>query len=56
MRLAAPPFLIFLLAAALAVLAAVARYRSIPYVSGNTFWFAFGGWALLAFSCLFRRV
>jgi hypothetical protein len=56
MRLAAPSFLLFLLAAALAVLAVAARVRHIPFVSPNTFWFAFGAWALLAFGCMFRRV
>jgi hypothetical protein len=56
MRLAAPSFLLFLVAAALAVLAVISRFRGIPFVSPNAFWFALGAWALLSFGCLFRRV
>jgi hypothetical protein len=56
MRLAAPSFLLFLVAAALAALAVISRFRGIPFVSPNAFWFAIGAWALLAFGCMFRRV
>ncbi len=55
MRLAPPSFLVFLLALILAVLAVVGRYRGIPYVTPNVFWFAIAAWAVLAFGCMFRR-
>jgi hypothetical protein len=56
MRLAAPSFLLFVIAAALAVVAVVSHFRVLPFVGGREFWFAFAGWALLAFGCMFRRV
>lgn len=54
MRLGAPGFLWFLICLVLGALAVVGRYKNIPYVSANAFWFAVAAWGLLSFGCLFR--
>ena len=54
MRLGAPGFLWFLICLVLGVLAVVGRFKLIPYVTPNAFWFAVAAWGLLSFGCLFR--
>ena len=54
MRLGSPGFLLFLISLVLGVLAVVSRFKSIPYVTPNQFWFAVAAWGLLSFGCLFR--
>ena len=54
MRLGAPGFLWFLICRVLGVLAVVSKFKFLPYVTANQFWFAVAAWALLSFGCIFR--
>jgi hypothetical protein len=54
MRLGAPGFLWFLICLVLGALAVVSKFKFIPYVSPNQFWFAVAAWGLLSFGCVFR--
>jgi hypothetical protein len=53
-HLSAPTQAFFLISLVLVVLAVLAIFVTVPFVSGYAFWFAVVGYAVLAAGCLFR--
>jgi hypothetical protein len=56
MQLNAPAHNIFLISAALVVLALIGHFVLIPYVTAYQFWIAIVGYAMLAAACTLKGV
>lgn len=54
MKLTAPSQALFLVSLILAALAVIGVFVVIPVVSAHAFWFAVGGYAVLAIACLMK--
>jgi len=55
MKFNAPTQITVLVSLAIAVLAILSRFVSIPNVSANAFWIAVIAWVVLMIGCVFRR-
>jgi len=55
MKFNAPTQITVLVSLAIAVLAILSRFVSIPNVSVNAFWVAVIAWVVLMIGCVFRR-
>ena len=56
LQLNAPTQMVFLVSLALAVLALIGHFVSIPYVGAYHFWIAMGGYVVLAAACALNGV
>ncbi len=56
MRLSAPTYSIWLLAAILGILGIVGKFIAIQYVSTYSFWLVAGGFVLLFLATLFKKI
>jgi hypothetical protein len=56
MRLNAPTQIVFLISLALAILALVGHFVTIPFVSVYAFWIAIVAYAILAAACVLKGV
>jgi hypothetical protein len=56
MRLNAPTQLVFLISLALAILALVGHFVTIPFVSAYQFWVAIVAYVVLAAACVLKGV
>lgn len=54
MNLKTPNKMMFLISLIMVALAVVSVFVTIPVISGYAFWFAVGGYAVLAFASLFN--
>lgn len=54
MKLSPPTFPVFLISLVLTGLAVASLYTPIPIVAGHAFWFAVGGYVLLALGNILR--